>query len=164
MQACADAHAIAVLTEWDDFKSLDYEKIYAKMTKPAFIFDGRNILDHAKLREISFCGVCPGQAPRPLPSAHLQLGSSGHCPGHCPYSQPAGQASHAADPTAAVNDARQAAHSPSLSSSKHSCVVPPMRILWLCGYELMRSRPPAALMLTAAEISSKRVTMRILIY
>ena len=33
MQACADAHAIAVLTEWDEFKTLDYEKIYVKMTK-----------------------------------------------------------------------------------------------------------------------------------
>lgn len=48
------AHAIAVLTEWDEFKDLDYEKIYASMTKPAFIFDGRGLLDHAKLREIGF--------------------------------------------------------------------------------------------------------------
>ena len=52
MQACDDAHAIAVLTEWDEFKTLDYTRIYAKMMKPAFIFDGRNILDHARLREI----------------------------------------------------------------------------------------------------------------
>ena len=53
-QACDDAHAIAVLTEWDEFKTLDYTRIYAKMMKPAFIFDGRNILDHAKLREIGW--------------------------------------------------------------------------------------------------------------
>lgn len=48
------AHAIAVLTEWDEFKDLDYQKIFDSMAKPAFIFDGRNILDHAKLREIGF--------------------------------------------------------------------------------------------------------------
>mmetsp|Transcript_5775 Transcript_5775/g.7499 ORF Transcript_5775/g.7499 Transcript_5775/m.7499 type:complete len:477 (+) Transcript_5775:114-1544(+) len=52
--ACDGAHALAILTEWDEFKTLDYEKIYASMMKPAFIFDGRNILDHDKLREIGF--------------------------------------------------------------------------------------------------------------
>jgi len=54
LAACEGSHAIAVLTEWDEFKTLDYEKIYASMSKPAFIFDGRNILDHDKLREIGF--------------------------------------------------------------------------------------------------------------
>eukprot|EP00201_Polytomella_parva_P021072 CAMPEP_0175050062 /NCGR_PEP_ID=MMETSP0052_2-20121109/7064_1 /TAXON_ID=51329 ORGANISM="Polytomella parva, Strain SAG 63-3" /NCGR_SAMPLE_ID=MMETSP0052_2 /ASSEMBLY_ACC=CAM_ASM_000194 /LENGTH=460 /DNA_ID=CAMNT_0016314251 /DNA_START=64 /DNA_END=1446 /DNA_ORIENTATION=+ len=49
-----DAHAICVLTEWDEFKHYDYEEIYSKMVKPAFIFDGRNILDHQKLRDIGF--------------------------------------------------------------------------------------------------------------
>jgi len=52
--AASGAHAIAVLTEWDEFKDLDYGKIYATMAKPAFIFDGRNILNHTKLREIGF--------------------------------------------------------------------------------------------------------------
>ena len=54
ISACDGAHALAILTEWDEFKSLDYESIYKKMAKPAFIFDGRNILDHAALREIGF--------------------------------------------------------------------------------------------------------------
>jgi len=54
IEAASGAHAIAVMTEWDEFKSLDYEAIYAAMVKPAFIFDGRNILDHAKLRKIGF--------------------------------------------------------------------------------------------------------------
>ena len=49
-----DSHAIAIMTEWDEFKTLDYERIYASMLKPAFIFDGRNILDHAALRKIGF--------------------------------------------------------------------------------------------------------------
>lgn len=50
MEAARDAHAICVLTEWDQFKSYDYQAIYDSMVKPAFIFDGRNILDHTKLR------------------------------------------------------------------------------------------------------------------
>jgi len=54
-EACAGAHAVAVLTEWDEFKALDFQKIYAGMSKPAFVFDGRNLLDHAALREIGFC-------------------------------------------------------------------------------------------------------------
>ncbi|MEX2381202.1 MAG: UDP-glucose 6-dehydrogenase [Opitutales bacterium] len=53
-EAAKDAHAIAVLTEWDEFRDLDYERIYRSMKKPAFIFDGRNILDLAKLGEIGF--------------------------------------------------------------------------------------------------------------
>jgi UDPglucose 6-dehydrogenase len=53
-EATEGAHAIAVVTEWDEFKTLDFEKIYAGMPKPAFIFDGRNILDLAKLRNIGF--------------------------------------------------------------------------------------------------------------
>jgi len=48
------AHAIAVITEWDVFKKLDFEKIFAVMRKPAFVFDGRNILDHRRLFEIGF--------------------------------------------------------------------------------------------------------------
>jgi len=53
--AAADgAHAIAIVTEWDEFKTLDYAKIYASMAKPAFVFDGRNIVDADKLRAIGF--------------------------------------------------------------------------------------------------------------
>ncbi|MFT3781997.1 MAG: UDP-glucose 6-dehydrogenase [Nibricoccus sp.] len=54
IEACQGAHAVAIVTEWDEFKKLDYEKIYAGMMKPAFIFDGRNIVDLAKLRAIGF--------------------------------------------------------------------------------------------------------------
>jgi UDPglucose 6-dehydrogenase len=53
-EACASAHALAVVTEWDEFKTLDYAKIYAAMQKPAFAFDGRNILDLPKLRALGF--------------------------------------------------------------------------------------------------------------
>lgn len=53
-EAAADAHAIAIVTEWDEFKTLDYAKIFEGMHKPAFIFDGRNIVDLAKLRAVGF--------------------------------------------------------------------------------------------------------------
>jgi len=53
-EVCRGAHAVVLLTEWDEFKSLDYARIYASMSKPAFFFDGRNILDLAALRGIGF--------------------------------------------------------------------------------------------------------------
>lgn len=53
-EACKNAHAIAVLTEWDEFKDLDWHRIFDDMTKPAFVFDGRNLLDADKLRSIGF--------------------------------------------------------------------------------------------------------------
>lgn len=52
--AAKGSHAIAILTEWAQFTQLDYEKIYASMAKPAFLFDGRNLLDHKKLYAIGF--------------------------------------------------------------------------------------------------------------
>ncbi len=52
--AAKDAHAIAVLTEWDAFKEIDFEAVYANMPKPAFLFDGRNLLDLPALNAIGF--------------------------------------------------------------------------------------------------------------
>ncbi|MGF1484171.1 MAG: UDP-glucose 6-dehydrogenase [Opitutales bacterium] len=53
--AAADkAHAIAVLTEWDAFRELDYAKIHAAMLHPAWLFDGRNIMDRKKLEALGF--------------------------------------------------------------------------------------------------------------
>ncbi|TDU42908.1 UDPglucose 6-dehydrogenase [Gelidibacter sediminis] len=53
-ETCKDAHAIAVLTEWDEFKAYDWQRIYEAMQKPAFVFDGRGVLDHEQLRTIGF--------------------------------------------------------------------------------------------------------------
>ncbi|WMV17355.1 hypothetical protein MTR67_010740 [Solanum verrucosum] len=52
--ATKDAHAVCILTEWDEFKTLDFQKIYDNMQKPAFVFDGRNVVNADKLREIGF--------------------------------------------------------------------------------------------------------------
>jgi UDPglucose 6-dehydrogenase len=53
-QAAARTHALAIITEWDIYRNLDYQKIYQSMEKPAFIFDGRNILNHQELYKIGF--------------------------------------------------------------------------------------------------------------
>ncbi|XP_068918310.1 UDP-glucose 6-dehydrogenase isoform X3 [Tenebrio molitor] len=52
--ACENSHAIVLCTEWDEFKTLDYHKIYHEMMKPAYIFDGRKILDHKALIDLGF--------------------------------------------------------------------------------------------------------------
>lgn len=53
-EASADAHGIAVLTEWDEFRDVDFTKVLEGMFKPAFVFDGRDILKHSELREMGF--------------------------------------------------------------------------------------------------------------
>jgi UDPglucose 6-dehydrogenase len=53
-EAARGAHAIAIMTEWDLYRTLDWKKIHDSMEKPAFLFDGRNILDHKGLYELGF--------------------------------------------------------------------------------------------------------------
>lgn len=60
-RAAEGAHAVVVCTEWKCFAALDWNRIYKSMAKPAFVFDGRNILDAAALRKIGFDVVCVGK-------------------------------------------------------------------------------------------------------
>ncbi|HQM46783.1 MAG TPA: nucleotide sugar dehydrogenase [Smithellaceae bacterium] len=53
-EAAAGCHALVILTDWNVYKTLDYQRIYTSMVKPAFIFDGRNIVDLQKCFEIGF--------------------------------------------------------------------------------------------------------------
>ncbi|WP_456314070.1 UDP-glucose 6-dehydrogenase [Pseudomonas shirazensis] len=53
-EACKGAHAVAILTEWDEFTTYDWQKIYDSMHKPAFLFDGRNVLNAKELGKIGF--------------------------------------------------------------------------------------------------------------
>ncbi len=62
--ACEGAHAIAVMTAWDDFADLDFARIHASMRRPASLFDGRNYLDHAALYDIGFNVHSIGKTPR----------------------------------------------------------------------------------------------------
>jgi UDPglucose 6-dehydrogenase len=53
-EAMQGAHAVAVLTEWDEFKAYDWQRVYDDMKKPAFLFDGRNILDRNRVKALGF--------------------------------------------------------------------------------------------------------------
>jgi UDPglucose 6-dehydrogenase len=61
--AAKGAHCIALMTAWKEYRSLDYQKIYDSMEKPAFLFDGRNHLDHRKLFDIGFNVYPIGKPP-----------------------------------------------------------------------------------------------------
>lgn len=52
--ACKGAHAVAVLTEWDEFSAYDWNNIFEHMKKPAFLFDGRMILNKKEMENIGF--------------------------------------------------------------------------------------------------------------
>ena len=61
-EACHQSHAIAILTEWDEFKTYDWKKIYDNMLKPAFVFDGRNLLDKKEMAKIGFTYIAVGSS------------------------------------------------------------------------------------------------------
>ncbi|KAJ2919683.1 hypothetical protein MD484_g739, partial [Candolleomyces efflorescens] len=54
MEACQDAEAVVIATEWKEFNDIDWEQVYSRMNKPAFVFDGRLLVDAEKLRKIGF--------------------------------------------------------------------------------------------------------------
>ena len=53
-EACRNAHAVVVLTDWNEICHLDFKRIFPEMQAPAFVFDGRNCLDHKALYELGF--------------------------------------------------------------------------------------------------------------
>ncbi|MCP4398386.1 MAG: UDP-glucose 6-dehydrogenase [bacterium] len=61
-KAAEGAHAVALLTEWKEYQTLDYQKIFDSMPQPAFLFDGRNHLDHQALYDIGFNVYSIGKA------------------------------------------------------------------------------------------------------
>ena len=69
--ATTGAHALAVITEWDVFRHLDFRRIYATLNKPAFAFDGRNILPFDTMRSIGF-EVHPIGKPAPEPGVQVR--------------------------------------------------------------------------------------------
>jgi UDPglucose 6-dehydrogenase len=62
-RAAQGANAVALLTDWRLYRELDYERIFQSMEKPAFLFDGRNLLDHKKLFDLGFNVFAIGKAP-----------------------------------------------------------------------------------------------------
>lgn len=75
-EAIKDADAIIICTEWDEFRELDYERIYKEMRKPSFIFDGRLILNPDRLRKIGFRVETIGKASPPNNIQILPFNSS----------------------------------------------------------------------------------------
>uniref|UniRef100_A0A0C9QUK9 UDP-glucose 6-dehydrogenase n=1 Tax=Wollemia nobilis TaxID=56998 RepID=A0A0C9QUK9_9CONI len=72
-EATRKAHGICILTEWDEFRGLDYKRIYDNMEKPAFLFDGRNVVNPEEMRKIGFIVYSVGKPLDPwikdLPAA-----------------------------------------------------------------------------------------------
>lgn len=64
LEACARAEAVVIATEWNEFKQIDWKEVYSKMSKPAFLFDGRLLVDADKLREIGFKVTSIGRGER----------------------------------------------------------------------------------------------------
>lgn len=60
-EAAKDAHGLAILTEWDEFKDLDWKRIKDSMKKPAFVFDGRKLLDRKKIEDFGFIYYAIGE-------------------------------------------------------------------------------------------------------
>ena len=62
--AARGADAVAVMTDWRQYRELDWKRIYAAMRKPAFVFDGRNCLDHSALYAMGFHVYAIGIEPK----------------------------------------------------------------------------------------------------
>lgn len=54
IEACKNAEAVVIATEWKEFRDINWEDVYKNMNKPAFVFDGRLLVDAEKLRAIGF--------------------------------------------------------------------------------------------------------------
>ncbi|KAG6849877.1 hypothetical protein H0H93_004095 [Arthromyces matolae] len=65
LEACKDAEAVVIATEWKEFLDIDWEEVYKNMNKPAFVFDGRLLIDADKLRKIGFKVTTIGRAQPP---------------------------------------------------------------------------------------------------
>jgi len=76
-EAVEGAHAIVVLTEWEEFKHYPYNEFYEKMMKPAFLFDGRNMLKHAELEDIGYEVHALGKARLANPMGNRSLSGLG---------------------------------------------------------------------------------------
>ncbi len=68
-EAAEGAHALALLTGWPEYRELDFGRILARMERPAFLFDGCNLLDHAALAQMGFHVHRVGAPPLTPPQA-----------------------------------------------------------------------------------------------
>lgn len=64
LEAATAAEAVVIATEWNEFRQIEWEKVYETMSKPAFVFDGRLLVDADKLRQIGFKVTTIGRGER----------------------------------------------------------------------------------------------------
>ncbi|CCW34552.1 UDP-glucose dehydrogenase [Chthonomonas calidirosea] len=62
-----DADALVIVTEWNEFKLLDMERIKSSMRRP-ILFDGRNIYDPIRMRRLGFEYQCVGRTRATIPN------------------------------------------------------------------------------------------------
>ncbi len=60
--ACQDAEALAIVTEWNEYRNPDFDYVKRKLARPV-IFDGRNLYDPARMAERGFLYSGIGLAP-----------------------------------------------------------------------------------------------------
>jgi UDPglucose 6-dehydrogenase len=61
--AAADADALVLVTEWNEFRQPDFERLRRTMKQPV-LFDGRNVWDPAKVRALGFSYQGIGRSAR----------------------------------------------------------------------------------------------------
>lgn len=59
-QTCKDCDCLIILTEWDEFKELDFLRI-KKLLKRRLIIDGRNIYDSRMMKKLGFTYISIGR-------------------------------------------------------------------------------------------------------
>jgi UDPglucose 6-dehydrogenase len=59
-EAAAGADAVLLLTEWPEFRELDWARVHGLMVRP-LVLDGRNLLDPGKMRALGFEYHCIGR-------------------------------------------------------------------------------------------------------
>ena len=60
-EACEDADALVILTEWNQFRMLDLDRVRGLMRQP-LIIDMRNVYEPGPIREAGFDYVCVGRS------------------------------------------------------------------------------------------------------
>ena len=61
VEVADDAHAVILVTEWDEIVNADWSEIYRRMVKPHLLFDGRNVLDAFEMKGLGFDYVGVGR-------------------------------------------------------------------------------------------------------
>ncbi|MBP7216553.1 MAG: UDP-glucose/GDP-mannose dehydrogenase family protein, partial [Candidatus Omnitrophica bacterium] len=62
-EACRESDCLLIITEWPEFKELDFQKIKSLLTRP-LIIDGRNMYEPKRMQKLGFSYICIGRSSR----------------------------------------------------------------------------------------------------